>query len=50
MEQYKDDYVDVKRPEDDSYSFRSRQYCQYIPCRVTPLRVTLTPFYVSSQP
>lgn len=50
MEQYKDDYVDVKRPEDDSYSFRSRQYCQYTPCRVTPLRVALTPFYVSSQP
>lgn len=28
MEQYKEDYVDVKHPEDDSYSFRSRQYCQ----------------------
>ncbi|WVO22533.1 uncharacterized protein IAS62_003863 [Cryptococcus decagattii] len=31
MEQYKDNYVDVKRPEDDSYSIRSRQYSLDVP-------------------
>ncbi|OWZ38970.1 GTPase activating protein [Cryptococcus neoformans Tu259-1] len=31
MEQYKDDYVDGKHPEDDSYSFGSRQYSLDVP-------------------